>query len=117
MIQDDLNQAVDAALSAVIANTWAVKSQAAIWPGIVYDIESFVENQWVKDSEIRVGHVVTVYLETKSRLDFKTYLPQIRVAMVAVEGFVREEEGGDANYEESAEVYVKYIDFRIRTIG
>jgi len=109
-----LDETITSVLSAVLANTWAVEQPEPIWPAIVFEIESEDEKNWVKGAK-RTQHVVTVHLMSRSRLDFETYLPQIRTAMEAVTGWMGEEGSGDAEYEDLPDVYGKYIEFRIRT--
>ncbi len=109
-----IDEIVDTSLSSVLANTWSVDQPEAIWPAVVFEIESEDEKNWVLGAK-RTQHVVTVHLMSTSKLDFETYLPQIRAVMEAVTGYMGEEGSGDAEYEELPDVYGKYIDFRIRT--
>lgn len=110
-----LDATLTAALSAVLANTWAVElPPEPTWPAIVFEIESETEGGWVAGAE-RWQHVVSVDIMALTKSELATYLPQIRTAMEAITGYMAEEDSGDADYEDLPDVYGKYINFRIRT--
>ncbi len=110
-----LDATINTALSAVLANTWAVElPPEPTWPAIVFEIESVPEGTWVAGAD-RWQHVVSIDIMGLTKSELAAYLPQIRTAMEAVAGYMAEEESGDAEYENLPDVYGKYINFRIRT--
>ncbi|WP_430229923.1 hypothetical protein [Nitrosomonas communis] len=109
---------VNTALSAIIANTWAVELPPnPTWPAIIFEIESLPEKGWVQGGGY-VQHVVTVVLFTETRAELATLKPQTVAAMEGINNdpfrYLGEEESGDAEFEELPGVYAYYQNFRIR---
>lgn len=106
---------VSTALSAVLANSWAVElPPETAYPAIVFEIDSTPETGWVRGVR-HTQHVVTVTTFARTRTELATYEASIQSAMEVLTGFVAEEESGDAAFEELPGVYAFFQNFRIRT--
>lgn len=110
--------AVNTALSAVFANTWAVElPPEPQWPAIAFDIESAPERDWVSGGGY-TQHGITVFLFAKTRAELATYRPQIVTAMESINTgafrYLSEDEHGDAEFEDLPGVYGYFQNFTIR---
>ena len=106
---------VTAALSAVLANTWAVELPVEpTWPAIVFDIDSTPEDRWVLGGGYD-QHLVAVVILARERTEIATLRPQIEAALQAIPGYMADEEHGDADYADDPSVYAYFMNFRIRT--
>lgn len=110
-----VSETINTALSAVLENCWAVElPPEPEFPALVFQIESTPESGWVLGGGY-TQHVVAVLLLTYNRLDLDAYPKQIQQALEALEGYIAEEESGDAEFEDAPGVYGYYQNFRIRT--
>ncbi len=106
---------VTAALSAVLANTWAVELPTdPTWPAIVFDVDTTPETGWVLSGGYD-QHVVSVVILAKARTQIAVLRPQIEAALQILPGYMSDEESGDADYEGDPSVYAYFMNFRIRT--
>jgi hypothetical protein len=103
------------ALSAVLANSWAVELPAEpTWPAIVFDVDTTPEQKWVLGAGYD-QHVVAVVILARSRTEIATYRPLIEAALQVLPGYMADEERGDAEYQDDPGVYAYFMNFRIRT--
>lgn len=109
---------VNTALSAVLANTWAVELPTEpVYPAIAFDIDSISERNWVIGGGY-YQHTITVMLFAKTRTELATYRPLIKAAIEGINSgafrYLGEEDSGDAEFEELPGVYGYYQVFRVR---
>ncbi len=106
---------INTALTAVLSNCWAVElPPEPTYPAIVFEIDSTPETDWVLGGGY-TQHVVTVATFAYTRTELATYKVAIQSAIEALEGFITEEESGDAQFEDLPGVYAYFQNFRIRT--
>ncbi len=106
---------INTALTAVLANAWAAElPPEPVFPAIVFEIDSTPETGWVLGGGY-TQHVVSVYSFAHTKTELATLRPSIQAAMELIEGFITEEESGDAQFEDLPGVYAYYQNFRIRT--
>lgn len=103
-----------AALTPVLSNTWAIELPVQpIFPVIVFDLSSQAENVWTLGADYD-RHTVSVVLLTKTLAEIATLQPQIDAALMAMPGYMLDEERGDAPYEGDASVYGFFSNHVIR---
>lgn len=110
--------AVNTALSAIIANTWAVELPPdPQYPACVFDIDTDPEKNWVQGGGY-VRHEIVILVFSKSRADLDSYASQIKTAMESINSgvyrYMEQDSQGDANYEDLPGVYGHYQTHIIR---
>lgn len=109
-----IKQTINTALSAVLANTWAIELPPDVaFPAIVFDIETTPEQQWVQGGGYD-QHTVGVVIYAKTLTELDTLKPQVDAALEAIPGYMLDGERGDADYEDDASVYGFYSNHVIR---
>lgn len=111
----NVRQEVYAALVEVLPNTHAVElPREPSWPAIVFDIESRPEEGWCAGGGYTQHVVSVVFLDRggEGDLDLRS---RATAALEEIFGFMAAEEEGDADYEDDAEVYAYFKNYRIRT--
>lgn len=110
-----IDEAVNSALSAVLANTWANElPQNPTWPAFVFEIATQPEKLWVQDGGYDL-HTVTVSIIAKTKAEIKPLQALIDQALEAVPTYLADEERGDAQYEADPNLYAYYSNHVIRT--
>lgn len=110
-----INSDISSALTAVLSNSWAVELPVEpTYPAIVFEIDSDPERGWVFGGGY-TQNVITVHIMARTLTEIATYKPLIRTAMEAIDGYMAEEESGDAAYEDLPDIYGYFLTFRIRT--
>lgn len=109
-----IKQSVNSALSAVLANTWAVELPPDVqWPAIVFDIETTPEQAWVLGGTYDQHTVgVVIYAKTIGELD--ALKSQVDTAMESITGYMLDGDRGDSPYEDDPSVYGFYSNHVIR---
>jgi hypothetical protein len=103
-----------AALTPVLANTWAAElPEQPTWPAIVFDVDTDPEQSWVLGGGYD-QHTVAVVVLAKTRTELATLQGQVDSVIEALPGYLRDEERGDADYEDDASVYAYFSNFVIR---
>ncbi|MBY0474216.1 MAG: hypothetical protein K2Q13_04030 [Nitrosomonas sp.] len=106
---------INTALTAVLVNSWAVElPPEPTFPAITFEIDSTPESDWVIGGGY-TQHVITVTTFAYTKTELATYKASIQAAMEIIDGFITEEESGDAAFEDLPGVYAYFQDFRIRT--
>lgn len=108
---------VNTALSAVLANTWAVELPIEpTFPAIVFDIDTTPEDFWaVPAGSAYDQHTIKVVILAKTQTEIETLLPQVNTALEGITGYLLDGERGDAAYEDDASVYGYFTNHVIRT--
>jgi hypothetical protein len=110
-----VKQTVNAALVPVLANTHAVElPERPTWPAMVFEIDSQPESGWCLGGGYD-QNVVTVVILARELGAIETLIPQVRAAFEPLDGYMGDEEHGDAEYEGDPEIYGYSLNFRIRT--
>jgi hypothetical protein len=60
-------------------------------------------------------HAVTVIVLAKEKTQITTLQPQIDTAFEGIEGYMFDDDRGDADYEDDPSVYAYYMNFVVRT--
>lgn len=117
-----IHEAVNAALSAALANTWATELPPnPVWPAAVFEIDSAPEPGWASGGGGAYSqHEVNVVVMATTVEQLDALLPAsgtgpIRAALEAMEAYMFEEDSGDAEYEGDAQVYARFVTVRLRT--
>lgn len=116
-----IHETVNAALSAALANTWAVELPPdPTWPAAVFDIDSAPEPGWAAPGGGYVAHELNVIVMAETIEELDELLPgegagPLRDAVEALDSYQYEEDSGDADYEGDAKVYARFLTVRLRT--
>lgn len=103
------------ALTAVLANTWAVElPEQPTWPAIVFDIDSEPEPNWVQDGGYD-RHTISVVILAKTLVEIPALQTSVDAALAAIPVYMGEEGRGDADYEPDPSVYAYFSNHVIRT--
>lgn len=106
---------VNTALTAVLANTYAVElPDNPTWPALLFEIKSERETGWTIGAEYE-QHIVTVNILSTSKSQISTIRSQVETTIKVMDGYMGLEDHGDADYEDDARVYAYYMEFRVRT--
>ncbi|MFC7515094.1 hypothetical protein ACFQUU_08770 [Herbaspirillum sp. GCM10030257] len=109
-----IKELITAALTPVLANSWAVElPKRPTWPAIVFEVATEEEKGWCAGAGYD-QHVVSVFSLAKTVEELDLLRPQIMAAIEALPGYMAAEGEGDSDYEGDPNVYVYYQDFRIR---
>lgn len=110
-----VHEIVTTALTGVLSNSWLVElPPKPTFPANVFTIDTDQEEQWCFGGGYD-QHLVTVVLLDRDPDALDARKPLIRAAFEALTGFMFEEGGGDADYEEDADVFGYFMTFRLRT--
>jgi hypothetical protein len=102
------------ALTEVLANTWADELPTnPSWPAIVFEVSTAPEQRWVLGAGYD-QHLVTVLSLAKKKSELAALQPGIDAAMEGMDGYLRDEDRGDAEYETDASVYAYFAQYVIR---
>jgi hypothetical protein len=103
-----------AVLTPILANTWAVElPEQPSWPAIVFDVDTDPEQGWVLGGGYD-QHTVAIVTLAKTRTELATLQTLVDAAMEALPGYLRDEDRGDADYEDDPSVYAYFSNFVIR---
>lgn len=109
-----IHEAVTAALSAVLANTWLGELPVdPTFPAIVFDIETTPEDQWVQGGGYD-QHTVGLVIYAKTQTQIHTLKPQVISALQSIAGYMADGQSGDADYEDDSSLYGWYMNHVIR---
>ena|SRR3990167_8418390 len=112
-----INSVVDAALSAVLANTWADElPENPTFPAIVFEIDTQPEESWVLGGGYN-QHTVTIFILARSKAAITAaggLLQLVDAAMAQITGYMYDDGNGVAAYEDDASVYAHYTNYVIR---
>lgn len=115
-----VHQTVSAALSAVLANTWAVElPPRPTWPAAVFDIDTKPEEDWSMGGGY-MQHDVNLIVLARTVAELDALLPldgggTLRPALEALASYQFEDSCGDAEYEADPEIYARFLTVRLRT--
>ena len=115
-----IHQALTAALSVALANTWAIElPPAPVWPAAVFDVDSEPEPTWCAGGGY-TQHEVNLVVMSRSLADLDVLLPvghggPFRAALETLDSYQYEDASGDADYEPDPEVYARFLTVRLRT--
>jgi hypothetical protein len=103
-----------AALTPVLANTWAVElPEQFTLPAIVFDVVSQAENVWTYGADYD-QHTVSVTILAKTLAELPALQASVDTALMAMSGYLFDEERGDATYEDDASIYGFFSNHVIR---
>jgi hypothetical protein len=110
-----IKQIMLAALSGVLANTWAVELPLSpVWPALVFDIDTTPETGWVMGGGYD-QHTVNVVILARSLGEIEALQVQVDAALSVLAGYLRDDDRGDADYEGDASVYGYFSTHVLRT--
>lgn len=115
-----VHQLLTAALTPVLANTWAVELPLRpTWPAAMFDVDSEPEGQWCAGGGYD-QHDVSLIVFSRDFDELDALLPSgsggpFREALELMPTFMFEQDSGDADYEPDPEIYGRYITVRLRT--
>lgn len=106
---------VNTALSAVLANTYALTlPNNPTWPAILFEIETEKETGWIPDGVYK-RHTVTVTIFSTSLSQIATLRDAVATAMGPLSDHNGADDEGDATYEGDATAYAYFLNFQVRT--
>lgn len=109
-----IKQIINTALSAVLANTWAVElPENPTFPAVVFEIDTTPEQQWVQGGGYD-QHTVSVVILAKTLDEIQTLKLQLIAAIEVIPGYLLDGDSGDAAYEGDASVYGYFMNHVIR---
>ncbi|WOI43783.1 hypothetical protein [Acidovorax sp. BLS4] len=115
-----IHELLNAALTPVLANTWAVAlPPAPVWPAAVFDVDSAPEEAWCMGGGYS-RHDVNLLVMARTIEDLDALLPldgsgPFRDALEGLEAYQYEEDAGDGDYEDDPDIYARYLTVRLRT--
>lgn len=110
-----VDEAVYAALSAVLANTHSVElPPRPTWPALVFEIDSTPESGWVLGGGYD-QHEIVVSTLARTKGEINSLKSLVSAAISVLPGFMGDEFAGDADYQGEASVYAYVQNFRVRT--
>lgn len=120
MTTPTVHEAVNTALSAVFANTWAIElPPKPTWPAVVFDIDSTTEDGWCMGGGY-MQHDVNVLALARTLEELDQLLPlsgggTLRPALESLAHYQYEDACGDADYEPDPALYARFLTVRLRT--
>lgn len=111
----NVHEAVNAAFSAVLPNTFRVElPPSPTWPSAVFDIDSVPEDAWCLNGGYD-RHTVNLIILSPDADQIELFKPLFRIAAITVPGYMYEDDYGDADYEPDPNVYGYFMTFVVRT--
>lgn len=109
-----IEELINGALSAVLANTHAVELPPdPTFPAIVFQVDTEPEPGWSQGGGYD-QHTVSVVTLCPTKSEQIALRSQIEAALENLDGYMGAEERGDAEYEPDPAVYAYFQNFRIR---
>lgn len=109
-----IKQTVNAALSSVLPNTWAVElPPKPTFPAIIFEINTTPEPQWVQGGGYD-QHEVSIFVLAKTLDEISPIYKAAVAALELVPGYLRDGDKGDADYEDDPSVYAYFGNHVIR---
>jgi hypothetical protein len=110
-----IHVALAEALGAVLENSWSTELPPdPTWPALVFNVRSEPEKGWVLGGGYD-QNMVEVIIFARTRSEIGTLKNQVREAVEAMDGYMGDEEHGDAAYEPDPQLYAYMMNFIIRT--
>lgn len=103
------------ALNDVLPNSWSTElPPKPSWPAIVFNVSSEPEKGWVLGGGYDL-HAVEVVILARTRAEISALQTAVAAAMEVLDGYMGDEESGDASYESDPQVYGYIMNFLVRT--